>query len=92
MGGSNYMDKIKLKYLEKVGLSLDTLEKVEDIISCNAEVYAGDISAKNVATVTRNVLIEVVKELYENLPISHIESMNNMEVIKRDYEMDNEME
>ena len=86
------MDKIKLKYLEQVGLSLDTLEKVEDIISCNTEVYAGDISVKNVATVTRNVLIEVVKELYENLPISHIESMNNMEVIKRDYEMDNEME
>lgn len=86
------MDKIKLKYLEKVGLSLDTLEKVEDIISCNAEVYNGDISAKNVATVTRNVLIEVVRELYENLPISHIESMNDMEVIKRGYEMDNEME
>ncbi len=35
-------------------------------------------------------MIELVKELYENLPISHIEKLQDMEVIKQDYELNNE--
>lgn len=85
------MDKIKIRHLEKLGISLDTLEAVEDIITCNPDVFNGNLSLDNVASVTRKVLLSVVRELYENLPISHIESMNNEEVINRDYEVDNEM-
>lgn len=84
------MEKIKLIKLHKLGVSYDTLERVEGIINMDKDCFNDNLCPENVAKITRDAMIELVKELYENLPISHIEKLQDMEVIKQDYELNNE--
>ncbi|MGL5189784.1 MAG: hypothetical protein ACRC7S_09065 [Cetobacterium sp.] len=72
--------KYKLvKISEHFKINSDTMEKVEGIITMDADYFDGNLKPENIAKLSRDALISIINDLNELLPSSHFNHIHKYE-------------